>query len=66
MGFAPENTLIVAGINEFKSSFCAILFHCFSHQMQAVFPVPQVLETQPAVGHQLQRELEFALVADQR
>ena len=54
MGFAPENTLIVAGINEFKSSFCAILFHCFSHQLQ------------DAVGHQLQRELEFALVADQR
>ena len=26
----------------------------------------QVLETQRAVGHQLQRELEFALVADQR
>ena len=46
MGFAPENTLIVAGINEFESSFCAILFRCFSHQ--------------------LQRELEFALVADQR
>ena len=28
--FAPENVVIFAGINELKSSFCAILSHCFS------------------------------------
>ena len=28
--FAPENLVIFAGINELKSSFCAILSHCFS------------------------------------
>ena len=27
--FAPENIVIVAGINELKSSFYAILSHCF-------------------------------------
>ena len=29
-GFAPQNIVIVAQINEFKSSFCAILSLCFS------------------------------------
>ena len=28
--FALENRVIVAGINELKSSYCAILSHCFS------------------------------------
>ena len=28
--FAPENVVIFAGINEFKSYFCAVLSHCFS------------------------------------
>ena len=27
---APENVVIFAGINELKSSLCAILSHCFS------------------------------------
>lgn len=30
MGFYPENVVIVAGMNELKSSFGAVLFHCFS------------------------------------
>ena len=31
MGFALENIVIIAGINEWlKSSFCAVLSHCFS------------------------------------
>ena len=29
-GSAPENIVIDAGINEFESSFCAIISHCFS------------------------------------
>ena len=28
-GFAPKNMVIVQGINELKSSFCAILSHYF-------------------------------------
>ena len=28
--FAPKNVVVFAGINELKSSFCAILSHCFS------------------------------------
>lgn len=28
--FAPENVVLVAGINEFKLPFCVILSHCFS------------------------------------
>ena len=28
--FAPEKVLMFARINELKSSFCAILSHCFS------------------------------------
>ena len=30
MGFAPKNIVIVPGINELNSSFCAMLSHCFS------------------------------------
>ena len=30
MGFAPKNVIIVAGMNESKSSFCAILSYCFN------------------------------------
>ena len=29
-GFAPENILNLTGTNELKSSFCAILTHCFN------------------------------------
>ena len=28
--FGPENVIIFAGLNEFKSSFSAILSNCFS------------------------------------
>ena len=30
VGFKPEYIVIVAGINELKSSFCGKRFHCFS------------------------------------
>ena len=44
-GFAPENVVLVAGMNEVKSSFCAISFHCFSSGSWWVFISPRVTST---------------------
>ena len=55
-----KNIIIVAEINELKSSFCAVLFHCFSTVMHNNFE-DKYLEISRMLSHADMQNMETSL-----